>query len=69
MGKNIAKNISKNFIGKYYQKLPDHAKQSATDDFKTASKEVIKTTVEATGGLIVSKIANRIGSFKKIPIK
>ena len=43
MGKNIGKNISKNLSGKYTpgmlaarQKLLDHAKQSATDAFKTA---------------------------------
>ena len=38
MGKNIVKNISKNLSGKYNQKLLDHAKQSATDTFKTDSK-------------------------------
>ena len=38
MGENIGKNISKILSGKYSQKLLDHAKQSATDAFKTASK-------------------------------
>ena len=33
MGKNIGKNVS--------QKLLDHAKQFATDEFKTASKRAI----------------------------
>ena len=49
MGKSIGKNISKNFSGKYSpgmlaarQKLLDHAKQSATDAFTTASKIVIQ---------------------------
>ena len=41
MGKNIGKNICKNLSGKYSQKLLDHAKQSATDAFKTASKRSI----------------------------
>ena len=41
MGKNICKNISSNFSGKYSQKLPDYAKQSATDTLKTSSKTVI----------------------------
>ena len=41
IGKNIGKNISKNLSGKYIQKLTDHAKQSATDAFKTASKREI----------------------------
>ena len=42
MGKNIVKDISKNLSGKYSQKLLDHAKQSATDAFKTASKRAIQ---------------------------
>ena len=41
VGKNIGKNISKNLSTKYIQKLLDHAKQSATDTLKTASKKVI----------------------------
>ena len=42
MGQNIGKNISQTLIGKYNKKLLDHAKQSATDAFKTASKRVIQ---------------------------
>ena len=42
MGKNIGKNISKSLIGKYSQKLLDHAKQSATGALKTSSKRVIQ---------------------------
>ena len=38
MGKNIGKDISKNFSGKYSQKLLDHAKKSSTDAIKTSSK-------------------------------
>ena len=41
MGKNLGKNISKNLGGKYSQKLLDHAKKSALDSTKTASKKVI----------------------------
>ena len=41
MGKNLSKNISKNLSRKYNQKLLDHAKQSAADAFKTASKRTI----------------------------
>ena len=41
MGKNIGKNVSKNLSGKYSQKLLGHAKQSAADAFKTASKRAI----------------------------
>ena len=51
MGKNIYKNISENVRGKYSpdmlatcQKLLDHAKQSATNMFKTASKRAIQRT-------------------------
>ena len=41
MGKNIGKTISKNLSGKYSQKFLDHANESATDLFKTASKIAI----------------------------
>ena len=37
----------------------DHAKQSATDALKIASKKVIQKTAEATGDLIGNKIANK----------
>ena len=36
MGKNIGKNISQNLIGKYSQKLLDHAKNSTTNSLKTS---------------------------------
>ena len=39
MGKNIGRNISKSSRSKYSQKLLDHAKESATDELKTALKE------------------------------
>ena len=42
MGKNISKNITKNLSSKYNQKLLDHAKQSATDAFKTVSRKAIQ---------------------------
>ena len=48
------------------QKLLDHAKQSATDVFKTASKRAIQKTAKAAGDLIGNKIANRITKFSKI---
>ena len=51
MGRNIGKNIIKNLSNKYSQKLMDHAKQSATDALKTASKRAILKTAEATGNL------------------
>ena len=46
MGKNIGKNISKDLSGTQSQKLLDHAKQFATDAFKTASKRAIQKTTE-----------------------
>ena len=39
--KNIGENISKNLSTEYSQKIIDHAKQYATDAFKTASKRPI----------------------------
>ena len=42
VARNKGKNISKNVSSKYSQKLLDHAKQSATDALKTASKRTIQ---------------------------
>ena len=42
ISKSIGKNISKNLNGKYNQKRLDHAKQSAIDALKTASKIIIQ---------------------------
>ena len=49
MGKNISKNIIESLISKYCQKLLDHAKQSATDAFKTFSKRVIQKNNRING--------------------
>ena len=49
MGRTLVKSISKNLSITYSQKLTDHAKQSATDVLKTASKRAIQKTAEATG--------------------
>ena len=38
MGKNISKNINESLSGKYSQRRFDHAKRSAADATKTASK-------------------------------
>ena len=65
MGRNIGKNISKNLSNKYSQKLLDHAKQSATNTLKTASKIAIQKTAEPTSGLIGNKSADRITIFSK----
>ena len=72
MVKNIGKNVSKNLSGKYspgvlamHQKILDHAKQSATDVLKTASKSATQKTAEATGDLFGNKIANKIIKVSK----
>ena len=44
---NIGKNIIKSLLGKYRKKLIDHAKKSATDTFKTASKRAIQMTADS----------------------
>ena len=67
MGKNIGKNVSKNLSSKYKQKLLDHAKQSTTDVFKTASKRVIKKTAEANGNFIGNKTADQVTKVARTP--
>ena len=49
-----------NLSWKYSQKLPDHAKQSATDTLKMTSKREIQKTPETTFDLIGNKIINKI---------
>ena len=57
MGKNIGKNISKDLSDKYSQKLFDHAKKFATEHLKLLQKDYFKKIAEATGDLVVNKIA------------
>ena len=59
------KSLSKNLNGKSSPKLHDHAKESATDAFKTTSKKAIQKLAKATGNLIGNKIANRITKVSK----
>ena len=66
MGKNNGKNMSKNLSSKYTQKLLGHAKQSATDTLKTASKRAIRKIAKTTGHLIGNKTANGIREVSKI---
>ena len=53
------------------QKRLDHAKQSATDAFKTVSKTAIRITAEATSDLIripnavVSRTTAKLQAFQK----
>ena len=51
------------------QKIFDSAKKSTTDAIKTASKIVKQKTAEATSDLIGNKIADKITSISKKPIK
>ena len=62
---SFAKNIGKNLSNKYSQKIIDTTKKSATDAIKTASERTIQKTAEATGDLIVNKIADKITSISK----
>ena len=50
---------------KYSQKRLDSTKKSTTDTIKTASKTAIQKAAEATGDLIVNKIADKITSVSK----
>ena len=69
MGRNIGKTTNKILSIKYSQKLLDHAKQSATDALKTASKKAIKITAETTSDLIRNIIADKIKSLKNFAKK
>ena len=61
--------FAKNIDNKYVKKLFDAAKKSTTDAIKTASKRAIQKTAEATGDLIGNKIADKITSISKKPVK
>ena len=65
MSRNIGKNESKNLNGKYSQKRLDHAKQSATDALKTASKRPIQKISEATGYLMGNKLLIKLQKSQK----
>ena len=59
---SFAKNMGKSLSNKYGQKRFDSAKKSTTDAIKTALKKAIQKTTEATGDLIVNKIADKTTS-------
>ena len=65
MSKNIGKNISKTLIGKYSQKLLDHAKKCETDAPKIFFKKSYSKKTEKTGDLIGNKIADWITKVSK----
>ena len=51
---------AKKFRDKYGKKLVDTATKTGIDAAKTASKRVVQKAAEATGDLIVNKIADKI---------
>ena len=69
MGKDNGIILSKKWSGKNSEKLLDHAKQFATDAFKTASKRVIQKTAEATGDFIGNKIVKKLQKIQRIQNK
>ena len=66
---SFAKNIGKSLSSKYGQKLFDSAKKSTTDVIKRTLKRAIQKTAEATGDLIDNKIADKITTISKKPVK
>ena len=66
---SFAESIGKNLSNKYSQELIDTAKKSTTDAIKKPSKRAIQKTAEATDDLIGNKIANKITSILKKPVK
>ena len=61
--------MGNNLSNKYGQKLLDSAKKSTTDVIKTASKKTNQETADATGDLIVNKIAEKRSCTQKILLK
>ena len=66
---SFAKNIGTHLSNKYGQKILDAAKKSTTDAIKIASKRAIQKTTEATVDLSGNKIADKITSISKKPVK
>ena len=63
----IGKNISKSLNSTYSQTLLDHAKESATNAFKTFQKKVIQKTAEATSSLIEINLLIKLQVSKSSP--
>ena len=57
--------FARSMSNKYWKKLVDTAKRSATDAIKTASKRAIQKTAEATGDLIGNKVVDKITIVSK----
>ena len=61
--------FARKFGDKFGKKLMDTATKTGLDSEKIASKRVVLKTAEATGDLIVSKIADKITSAGKTKSK
>ena len=59
--------FARSMSNRYWKKLLDTAKKSATDAIKIASKRTIQKTAEATGDLIGNKTADKMTSISKKP--
>ena len=66
MGKIISKNVSKKLNGRYSQKFLNHAKQSAVDALKTASKKQFKKQQKQLVIWLVTKLQIKSQKSKKI---
>ena len=62
---SFPKNMGKTLSNKYAQKHLHSAKKSTTDAIKTASKQAIQKTPEATGDLVNNNIVEKITSVSK----
>ena len=60
----LTKIWGKNLCSEYNQKLLDHAKQSATDALKTASKSAFQKIAEIIGDFIGNKVTDKVTSLK-----
>ena len=65
MGTSIGKNIRKRLSGKYSQKVLDHAKKSATDTFKTSSKESFRKQQKQLMIWLIIKLLMKSQKFVK----
>ena len=66
---SFTKNMGTHLSNKYSQKLLDNVKKSTIGAIKTASKRAIQKIAEETGDLIGNKIADKITSASKKPVK
>ena len=60
MRKKIGRDITDNLSSEYSPKVPNHAKQFATDATKAASKRIFQKAAEATADLIKFQVSRRL---------